>query len=148
MNTDLNKSRQLILAVQTLFEQMDKPDFEPSSFDQVYASHIHFEDSFHQLEGLDNFKQYCASLYQNLQYCRFSFHSFIVEPGQGMTRWTMDYAHPRLNGGRNIQVDGCSFLQFEDKVVMHRDYFDGGQLLYEHVPVLGRLVKFVKHRMV
>ncbi|WP_438865078.1 nuclear transport factor 2 family protein [Neptunicella sp.] len=147
MNTDLETSKKLILAVQNLFEKMDKPEFDSAMFNAVYADNIRFEDSFHQLQGLENFKQYCASLYENLDYCRFTFHSHLIEPGQGMTRWTMDYAHPRLNGGHNIQVEGCSFLQFGDKVVSHRDYFDGGQLLYEHVPILGRVIKALKHRM-
>ena len=52
----------------------------------------------------------------------------------------MSYRHPRLAGGGLIRVDGCSHLLWWDKVYRHRDYFDAGNLLYEHLPLLGAAI--------
>lgn len=39
-------------------------------------------------------------------------------------------------------------LHFTDhKVYRHRDYFDAGSLIYEHLPVLGRAIAWLKRRM-
>ena len=59
----------------------------------------------------------------------------------------MHTSHPRLAGGQLIEVEGCSFLLWRDRVYRHRDYFDAGALLYEHLPVLGRVIAWLKRRM-
>ena len=60
----------------------------------------------------------------------------------------MTYSHKQLNSGKPITVEGHSFIMGDDsKVTYHRDYVDLGQMLYEHIPVLGRLIQWVKKRM-
>ena len=49
--------------------------------------------------------------------------------------------------GVPIQVCGCSYLQWRNKVHLHRDYFDAGALLYEHLPLLGRTIGWLKRRL-
>ena len=47
-----------------------------------------------------------------------------------------------------IAVDGCSHLQWRgDRVVFHRDYYDLGQLLYDNIPLLGRVTGWLKRRL-
>jgi len=37
-----------------------------------------------------------------------------------------------------------SHLKFADgKVISHRDYFDLGEMLYEHIPLLGGVIKSI-----
>jgi hypothetical protein len=63
-------------------------------------------------------------------------------------RWTMSYRHPRLKQGEPILVHGCSHLLWTDnKVFQHRDFFDAGALLYEHLPVMGRMIRWLKGRL-
>jgi hypothetical protein len=60
----------------------------------------------------------------------------------------MSYQHPKLNSGKLIAVQGASRLEFKQgKVISHRDYFDGGALLYEHIPLLNRVIFFLKNRL-
>ena len=53
----------------------------------------------------------------------------------------------KLCCGKPISVQGTSHIRFTDKVYFHQDYFDGGALLYEHVPVLGSIIQQLKKRM-
>jgi len=114
----------------------------------VYCRDMVFEDPFHRIEGIRAFKDYCASLYENLLSCRFRFHDEWTHMGDAVLTWTMDYAHPRLNGGSDIHVEGMSRIIFDEKIFYHRDYFDGGALLYEHIPVLGGVIRSVKRNLV
>ena len=59
----------------------------------------------------------------------------------------LGYRHPRLARGAPIRVEGCSYLQWRDKVHLHRDYFDAGALLYEHLPLLGGTIGWLKRRL-
>jgi limonene-1,2-epoxide hydrolase len=49
---------------------------------------------------------------------------------------------------QDLEVQGISHLKFlENQVIYHRDYFDLGEMVYEHVPVLGKIVRFIKNSL-
>jgi len=115
---------------------------------QLYSDDVRFQDPLHEIHGLPAMRAYFEQLYANVQDLHFQFHGFDeLTPGAGYLRWTMTYRHPRLNGGKAIEVDGCSHLLWHDKVYAHRDYFDAGALLYEHLPVMGRVIHWLKGRL-
>ena len=52
------------------------------------------------------------------------------------------------NQSRPISVNGVSLLTLkDDRVVYHRDYYDMGEMVYEHVPVLKRVIHYIKKRL-
>mgnify|MGYP006198060143 CR=1 FL=1 len=53
----------------------------------------------------------------------------------------------RLAGGQPITLQGCSCLHWRDRVHFHQDYFDAGALLYEHLPVMGTAIRWLKGRL-
>ena len=115
---------------------------------ELYSDDVHFTDPLHDVHGLSDLRIYFAKLYANVSELSFDFRGFDqVREGEGYLRWVMSYRHPRLDGGRLITVDGCSHLLWRDKVYRHRDYFDAGALLYEHLPVLGRVIAWLKRSM-
>ncbi len=116
--------------------------------EQVYHRQVVFEDPMHKVTGLSALESYFANLYQNLSYCHFTIEKVIASEQQAALYWLMSFAHPKLNGGQKIEVKGNSLLQCqEDKVVYHRDYFDAGTMLYEQIPLLGRVIRYVKSRL-
>ncbi|BAP41519.1 nuclear transport factor 2 family protein [Pseudomonas sp. 21LCFQ02] len=115
---------------------------------QLYSEDVCFSDPLHNLQGLGQMREYFDQLYANVSELSFDFHGFDeVRPGAGYLLWTMHYRHPRLEGGKLLQVEGCSHLLWHDKVYRHRDYFDAGALLYEHLPVLGGVIGWLKRRL-
>lgn len=114
----------------------------------LYSDDVQFTDPLHQIHGLPQMRRYFAELYANVSDLHFDFHGFDqVSEGNGYLRWTMSYAHPRLARGKTIKVQGCSHLLWRDKVYQHRDYFDAGALLYEHLPIMGQLIAWLKRRL-
>jgi hypothetical protein len=115
---------------------------------ELYSDDILFRDPLHEVHGLPAVRDYFAELYANISELRFDFYGFDQSTeGEGYLRWTMSYRHPRLRGGELIRVEGCSHLRWRDKVYQHRDYFDAGALLYEHLPILGRVIAWLKGRL-
>jgi len=113
----------------------------------VYSDHINFIDALHNLKGLDQLSAYFSHLYSHLLYCNFSIEEVIKEEGKASIVWTMQYAHPKINKGKPILVNGCSHLKFNEKIYYHRDFLDMGQMLYEQLPLLGGLIRVVKKRV-
>lgn len=133
------------------FAALDKDSLD--RLGELYSADALFVDPLHEIRGLAAMQRYFAELYANVQELRFDFHGFDSvregdKEGEGYLRWTMSYRHPRLSGGRPIRVAGCSHLLWSDgRVYRHRDYFDAGALLYEHLPVLGRVIAWLKRRL-
>jgi len=115
---------------------------------KLYSADIVFRDPLHEIHGLPALRDYFAQLYANVRELRYEFHDAAeTRPGQGYLRWTLHFRHPRLAGGQLISLDGCSHLHWGEHVHLHQDYFDAGALLYEHVPVLGGVIGWLKGRL-
>ena len=148
VETSTDQAYVLVNDFKTLYQTLNANNIHDGLIEKVYRDDIQFKDSFHHLDGISEFTRYCDSVYENVIYSTFDFHEEMISQDQAMLTWTMNYAHPKLNGGNNIAVKGASHIQFTDKVYLHQDYIDGGELLYEHVPVLRWVIKKLKARMV
>jgi len=115
----------------------------------VYSDDIQFKDPLHAINGLPALTQYYEGMLGDLLECRFEFHHSIesAERGEAILFWTMHYRHKKLAGGKPLRLNGNSHLLYKDKVYYHRDYFDAGAMLYEHIPLLGFLIRKVKQRI-
>ena len=113
----------------------------------VYADDICFIDPFHQVEGLAHFSAYMASLFDNLSHYEVKVEDVVQQSDCAFITWQMRYQHSAIKRGKMIEVDGASKLLFHDKIYWHQDYFDAGSMMYEHLPVLGTAVRWVKKRV-
>lgn len=113
----------------------------------IYSHDAMFIDPVHSTEGLANISRYFERLVGNINHCRFYIDEVVEAQQQAFVTWVMDFSHPKLNRGKAIQLHGSSHLQFTDRIVYHRDYYDLGQMVYEQVPLLNTLIKQVKSRM-
>ena len=119
----------------------------------VYSDDIHFRDPAHTLTGLAALCDYLNHQYSNVHACTFVATGEWASGDYMFLQWDMHLQHPKLNGGNPITVTGLSQLQCRStadgspRITQHRDYFDLGQLLYEHVPLLGALNRRLKQGM-
>ncbi|EAZ97937.1 nuclear transport factor 2 family protein [Marinobacter sp. ELB17] len=126
-----------------LFNTLDKGNLNKLA--GVYSEHIHFKDPLGEVHGLDELTRYFAGSYQNVIASHFVFDHEVVDEGTVTLPWTMHLRHKRINGGKEIQVEGISHLHIDcGKVNYHRDYFDAGQMLYENLPLLGGIIRKIK----
>jgi hypothetical protein len=62
--------------------------------------------------------------------------------------WTMHWSHPRIAGGNEPYPAGLLGGGHRRGACLHqRDYYDAGEMIYEHLPVLGWAVRGVKRRV-
>lgn len=114
---------------------------------QIYHQDVQFVDPLHQIHGLDDLTHYFEHMYENLISSEFALVNQIEQKQQAAIYWQMHLRHKKINSGNTITVEGHSLLRRQDnKVIYHRDYFDIGSMIYEHLPVLGGIIKLIKRK--
>ncbi|ATB64145.1 nuclear transport factor 2 family protein [Pseudomonas mosselii] len=128
------------------FASLDKANL--GKLEKLYSDDVTFRDPLHHIHGLQALRAYFEQMYANATDISYTFNSADeVGPDQGYLRWTLLFRHPRLAGGREITLQGCSYLRWRDRVHFHQDYFDAGALLYEHLPLMGGAIRWLKGRL-
>ncbi|HKJ65153.1 MAG TPA: nuclear transport factor 2 family protein [Desulfopila sp.] len=115
----------------------------------IYEDEVTFVDPVHTVHGLGNLQKYFAGLYENVEDISFVFGHKVVAENHACVQWRMHFTHRKLASGRPVVVDGISVLKFSEhgKVDHHRDYFDVGNMVYEHIPVVGRIIRYLKEKI-
>ena len=129
-----------------VFNQLRKDNLE--ILDAYYARELVFEDPLGKIEGLDSMKKYYAVMYDNVIDIKFEFIKTVGSGKEFFFRWKMILRSSGLRGGEPISVEGGSMIIFNDQnlVVYHRDFFDMGEMIYEHIPILRTVIKSIKGR--
>ncbi|MEH0885290.1 nuclear transport factor 2 family protein [Enterobacter sp. UNJFSC 003] len=120
----------------------------PSALAALYHPDATLIDPFGEHHGLFALQRYFTHLLANIENCRFTTDSPFVSERRFAVTWVMHWSHPRIAGGAPLELPGCSVADIEnDLIVRQRDYYDAGEMIYEHLPVLGWAVRGVKRRV-
>ena len=126
-------------------------DFGPQQLDcldSIYSETIVFKDPVHpSIEGLPALREYFAAMMARVESCHFDFVDVVAQEGQAFIKWRMSFAHPKLKSGAVITMPGASFIKFDEHIYYHEDFYDMGAMIYEHLPLLGAVVKKIKQRL-
>lgn len=130
----------------------------------IYSNDVTFIDPIATHSGITAVKEYFSKLLQNAKHCTFAIHSIeqtvsvptesdaesknATDRSSYLVTWKMSFTSSRINKGQPIHVDGVSQLKIiDDKITYHRDYYDLGQMIYENIPLLGKLIKRIKRTL-
>lgn len=114
----------------------------------LYRDDIVFVDPVHRIEGLPALQRYLSGLAENLVHCEFVYDAETVAADSACVCWKMQFQHRSLAAGAPLSLRGISRVCFEGgKIHYHEDFYDLGAMVYEHVPVLGGVTRFIKRRL-
>lgn len=131
-----------------IYNRLDANSVGCGLLSELYHKDAVFHDPFHRIEGLDNINQYFTALYQSVESINFDYGHFWPAGHSDALRWTMTFSHPAIASGKQISVEGCTELKWQDgKVIHHRDLFDGADMLYNHLPLIGWTLGKIRERM-
>jgi limonene-1,2-epoxide hydrolase len=130
------------------FQKLDKNHMD--LVDQFYDKNVVFQDPVHQLHGAAAVRAYYEGLYKNVNEIHFEYGKELEAKDTVVLSWRMHLKTPAIESGKELTVDGTSVITFggpEGKAITHRDYFDMGEFVYERVPILKSLIRYIKGRM-
>ena len=116
---------------------------------EVYAASARFKDPFNDVVGTGPISRIFEAMFEQLDAPRFHVLEAVGDARRACLVWVFDFRNPRLDGGRPQQIRGASWLEFDDqgRVSLHRDYWDAAEELYEKLPVVGALMRWLRRRI-
>ncbi|ETX09602.1 transcriptional regulator [Marinomonas ushuaiensis DSM 15871] len=134
----------LIERFKAFYHDVKHPQLDKIS--EIYTENVVFKDPVHELRGAESLHAYLSDMSVNVQSGRFEYLDQVVSEDTAYIKWNMHFKHPKL-GKETITVRGVSQVQFNGRIYFHEDVYDLGQLIYEHVPLLGSVVRKLKKRL-
>lgn len=113
---------------------------------QLYAADAQFKDPFNEVQGIAAIESVFAHMFRRLLHPRFVVTERVDGGAQAFLTWDFLFTLPGEHAERRIR--GATHLRFDvdGRVTLHRDYWDAAEELYEQLPVLGALMRWLKRR--
>ena len=129
----------------TLFETLSPADLD--RLPQFYDAQARFKDPFNDVQGHAAIRAVFAHMYVALQEPRFVVKQALVEGDQAFLVWDFLFRFRRFSSELQT-VRGSTHVQYNAQglVTLHRDYWDAAEELYEKLPVVGGLMRWLKAR--
>ena len=113
----------------------------------VYSEQASFKDPFNRVQGLTAITAIFSHMFATLDAPRFAVVDAVAAGDDAFLTWDFSF-RSRGAGARTLCIHGASHLRFgpDGRVLMHRDYWDAAEEVYEKLPVIGALMRWLKRR--
>jgi steroid Delta-isomerase len=141
-----HSAEQSVQRIAVFFETL-----QPSSVQGMgdfYASNAYFRDPFNEVRGLAEIQRIFSHMYIALDGPHFVVTDRVVQGNQCFLVWDFKFRFKRFDTTTLQVVRGTSHLRFapDGRVNYHRDYWDVAEELYEKLPWVGGLMRWLKRR--
>jgi steroid delta-isomerase len=117
-------------------------------FSQFYTEDAYFKDPFNEVRGIAPIQRIFAHMYTALHEPRFVVTGRIVEGEQVFLSWDFHFRFRNFNSDQPQIIRGATHLRLaaDGRIRSHRDYWDAAEELYEKLPLVGGLMRWLKKR--
>lgn len=113
----------------------------------IYTEDATFKDPFNEVRGIAAIRAIFEHMYRTLDGPHFVVHERVARGRHCFLTW--DFRFRLRRGGQPVTVRGATHLRLahDGRVEDHRDYWDVAEELYEKLPLLGALMRWLKRRV-
>jgi steroid delta-isomerase len=117
-------------------------------FGEYYADDAFFKDPFNELRGLKEVMRVFEHMYRTLDEPRFVVTARLVDGDQCFLTWDFRFRFKSVRPEVEQTIRGSTHLKFaaDGRVNFHRDYWDAAEELYEKLPFIGGLMRWLRKR--
>ena len=115
---------------------------------RYYAADARFKDPFNDVQGVAAIAPIFAHMFEALEQPHFVVTGQVVQGLQCFMTWEFRFCFKNFKRAEPQRILGASHLVFSpaDLVTLHRDYWDAAEELYEKLPLVGALMRWLKRR--
>lgn len=115
---------------------------------QLYASDLHFSDALMLTRDRSRVVEHFQGLVDAGTAVQVDILQTLVSEADVYLIWSMQAEFTPVRQTKVSDTIGITHLRFNDagRVVLHQDFWDTGLGFYQHIPVLGRVVKTINRR--
>lgn len=116
---------------------------------EVYAEALFFNDTVKTIDNLAELRTYMLHTAQSVEACRVEMLDQVRSGEDFYFRWEMEIVFKALQPGLADRTPGMTHVRFneEGRIVLHQDFWDPARGIYEHIPVLGPMLRKIKARL-
>lgn len=129
-------------------------DFAPDRIERLlaltYAPDVWFNDTLKTVVGRPALGEYLAHSASAVEQCLVEVQEVLANGrGDYYFRWNMMIRFKRFNRGTDTHSIGISHIRFDQDglVVLHQDFWNAADGLFQHVPLLGAAIRMIKQRL-
>ena len=139
-------TQQAVDRIVALFEGMRREDV--ARLAAFYTPDAWFKDPFNEVRGLEPVQRIYRHMFDALEAPRFDVRSRIVQGDECFLAWEFHFRFRSWRRGQPQLVRGSSHLKLapDGRIAWHRDYWDAAEEVYEKLPLLGSLMRWLKRR--
>jgi steroid Delta-isomerase len=114
----------------------------------VYTEDATFRDPFDDVRGLPAIQHIFSKMFERLHEPRFTITETIEQDGRAVLVWDFTFRIKTLKPELARKIHGTSLIRFapDGRAQSHRDYWDAAGELYEQLPLIGALMRWMKKR--
>ena len=136
------------LALQRVVQFFETLSLESTALlEQIYAADAFFKDPFNEVTGVPAIRAIFAHMFEQVDAPRFVVLLHMGQGDDAFMTWEFHFSMKRFSRARQC-IRGATQLKFDANglVSYHRDYWDAAEELYEKLPLLGGLMRWLKRR--
>ena len=123
----------------------------PDNLDRLgefYHPQARFKDPFNDVIGIPAIQHIFAHMFVQLVQPRFVVTNQVLQGQQCFLTWEFQFGFKGFKTGQTQAILGATQLVLNEAglITLHRDYWDAAEELYEKLPVLGGLMRWLKRR--
>jgi hypothetical protein len=120
-----------------------------STIGAVYGSEVWFDDNLKVVRGREALERYLIETTRSVESCTVEVLDVARSGCEFYLRWQMEIRSPRLKKSRPLLSFGMSHLRYDadGRIILHRDFWDAAGGLFEHLPVIGTIIRRIKGRL-
>ena len=140
--TDL---REAVQRLADFYARLQPQDLD--RLDRYYTPDARFKDPFNEVRGLAEIEGIFAHMFVALDAPRFVMRDVLVQGDQCFLSWDFLFRMRRFRHDEQC-IRGATHLRLaaDGRIAEHRDYWDAAEELYEKLPVLGALMRWLKRK--
>jgi ketosteroid isomerase-like protein len=129
------------------FEQLGPADLQ--RIGELYAPDASFKDPFNEVRGVPAIEQIFRHMFESLHEPRFVVTQRMQQGREAFLCWDFVFRFKSFRQQELQTIRGATRLCFDaqGRVELHRDYWDAAEELYEHLPLIGALMRWLKRQL-
>ena len=113
----------------------------------IYTEDVWFKDPFNEVRGIEPVQRIFTHMFEQVDQPRFVITQSVLQDEHAFLTWDFLFRMRRFSTEEQC-IRGATHLRFDaaGRVNYHRDYWDAAEELYEKLPLVGGLMRWLKTR--
>ncbi|MDF1583191.1 MAG: nuclear transport factor 2 family protein [Methyloprofundus sp.] len=116
---------------------------------KTYAETLYFNDTLVTLDNREDLIAYLQQTQDEVEAMSLEVLNVLEKDQDIFVHWKMHTQFSILGKRSKVDSLGISHLRFDNdgKITLHQDYWDSTNGFFQHIPIIGGLIQWVKNRL-